>query len=52
VIVSTVLEVDSTLGAATSLPGRIEIEFAPGIGPAAIRAFRDGRLVLTAELER
>ena len=50
VIVSTALEVDSALGAATSKPGRIEIEFAPGIGPVAIRAFRDDRAVLTAEL--
>lgn len=50
VIVITKLEVGSTLRTGASLPGRIELEFAPGIGPVAIRAFRDDRAVLTAEL--
>jgi urea transporter/murein DD-endopeptidase MepM/ murein hydrolase activator NlpD len=50
VLITTDLKNGSKLFSSPRVPERIEVEFTRGIGPSAIRAFRDGKGILSAEV--
>ncbi len=50
VVVTTMLQVNSSFPSGIGIPEKIEIEFIPEIGPAGIRAWDNGRIILSAEL--